>query len=304
MRAVISFSVFMLCVSSILAQQVPDTSFTFNIENPAYESGKGPVIKVDNFHCNFHNIGERYKPFAKLLEADGCRLSSFSELFTKEALGKCRILVISNALDSSNLQTWSLPTPSAFSESEIEEVKNWVAGGGRLFLIADHMPFAGAAFELGKAFGFEYKNCFAKDDREGMPERFCREDGNLPSDRITNGRNEKEKVDTVIAFTGCAFKIPDDAEPILPLGEFYTLYMPTTAWEFKNDTPTEPGKGYYQGAYMKYRKGKIVVFGEAAMFSAQLAGTTPNQRRTGFNNPRARQNIQFLLNIVHWLDED
>jgi hypothetical protein len=105
MRAVISFPLFILFVPAILAQQVPDTNFTFKIENPAYEMGKGPVINVDNFHYNFHNIDERYKPFAKLLEADGYRLSSFSELFTKEALEKCRILVISNALDSSNLQT-------------------------------------------------------------------------------------------------------------------------------------------------------------------------------------------------------
>jgi hypothetical protein len=304
MRIIISFFLISLFLSPLLAQQVPDTNFIFKIENPAYSKGSGPVIMVDNYHYNFHNIEDRYKPFAKLLESDGYVLSSYSNYFTKEGLEKCRILVISNALDSSNLQTWSLPTHSAFTKAEIAEIEKWVKSGGRLFLIADHMPFAGAAYQLGKAFGFEYKNCFAKDEREGMPQRFCREDGNLPSNRITDGRNEKEKVDTVIAFTGSAFKIPDGAEPILPLGEFYTLYMPTTAWEFKDDTPTESGKGYYQGAYMKYGKGKIMIFGEAAMFSAQIAGTGPDQRRAGFNIPRARQNIQLLLNIIHWLDED
>jgi hypothetical protein len=80
--------------------------------------------------------------------------------------------------------------------------------------------------------------------------------------------------------------------------------MPSTAWEFKDDTPKEPGKGYYQGAFMKYGNGKIVVFGEVAMFSAQIAGTGPNQRRAGFNSPRAKKDAQLLLNIIHWLDKD
>jgi hypothetical protein len=64
------------------------------------------------------------------------------------------------------------------------------------------------------------KTALLKMKEKGMPERFCREDGSLPSNRITDGRNEKERVDTEIAFTGSAFKIPDGAEPILPLGEF------------------------------------------------------------------------------------
>jgi len=302
MKMIFSVLPALIFSTAILAQQVPDTNFTYNIETPAYSKGNGPVIMVDDFHNNFHTVDDRYKPFAKLLEGDGYVLSSYSDYFSKEGLERCWILVISNALDSST--TESLPTPSAFKKNEITEIEKWVKSGGRLFLIADHMPFAGAAYELGKVFGLEYKNCFANDDREGKPQRFCREDGSLPDNIITNGRNEREKVDTVIAFTGSAFKIPAGAEPILPFGEYYTLYMPTTAWEFNDDTPKESGKGYCQGAFMKYGKGKIVVFGEAAMFSAQLAGTGPNQRRAGFNSPHARQNIQLLLNIIHWLDED
>lgn len=304
MKITFSFILFFFSISALNAQQVSDTNYTFKIDSPAYPHGNGPVIMVDSIHYNFHNINERYKPFAMLLSSDGYVMDSYVSLFTKEGLQKCRILVISNALDSSNTETWNLPNPSAFSENEIEEIKKWVEGGGRLFLIADHMPFAGAAYGLGKAFGFELLNCFAMDRREENRESFFRGNGTLPGNRITDGRNENEIVDTVIAFTGSAFKIPDDAEPILALDENYTLYMPTTAWEFKDDTPKVNGKGYYQGAYLKYGKGKIVVFGEAAMFSAQLAGTSPNQRRAGFNNPRAKQNAQLLLNIIHWLDED
>jgi hypothetical protein len=42
------------------------------------------------------------------------------------------------------------------------------------------------------------------------------------------------------------------------------------------------------------------VFGEAAMFSAQLAGE--QQGKMGMNNDLAKENPQFLLNIIHWLD--
>ena len=49
----------------------------------------------------------------------------------------------------------------------------------------------------------------------------------------------------------------------------------------------------------EYGKGRVAVFGEAAMFSAQLAG--PERRPVGMNKPEAPQNPQFLLNLIHWL---
>jgi hypothetical protein len=42
-----------------------------------------------------------------------------------------------------------------------------------------------------------------------------------------------------------------------------------------------------------------VVNGEAAMFTAQVRGE--NRRRNGFTSPEAGQNLQYLLNIMHWL---
>ena len=42
------------------------------------------------------------------------------------------------------------------------------------------------------------------------------------------------------------------------------------------------------------------IFGEAAMFTAQLQG--PEKNPMGMNQPSAKQNPQFLLNTIHWLD--
>ena len=35
------------------------------------------------------------------------------------------------------------------------------------------------------------------------------------------------------------------------------------------------------------------------MFSAQVSG--PDRTPMGMNHPSAGQNVQFLLNVVHWL---
>ena len=43
----------------------------------------------------------------------------------------------------------------------------------------------------------------------------------------------------------------------------------------------------------------VAVFGEAAMFTAQVSG--PQRLPMGMNRPEADQNAQFLLNLMHWL---
>jgi hypothetical protein len=44
-----------------------------------------------------------------------------------------------------------------------------------------------------------------------------------------------------------------------------------------------------------------VVFGEAAMFSAQLVGA--DHKPMGFNQPEASGNITLLRNMLAWLTE-
>ena len=63
-------------------------------------------------------------------------------------------------------------------------------------------------------------------------------------------------------------------------------------------SPSVSVKGWQQGAVLQYGKGRVALFGEAAMFTAQ---TIEQGGRMGMNNPHARQNEQFLLNVMHWL---
>ena len=74
--------------------------------------------------------------------------------------------------------------------------------------------------------------------------------------------------------------------------------MPEVAWEFKPDTPMIPVEGWFQGATLLFGSGRVAVFGEAAMFSAQISNSGG---KMGMNAPGAEQNSQFLLNVMHWL---
>ncbi len=298
MRPIVLF--FFIFTNFCFSQQIADESYDPKIEDPVYEKGKGPIVYLDEAHHNFHTKDGRYKGFTKVLESDGYVVKPYKKAFTKEELAKGKILVISNALHESNRRAWYLPNPSAFTQEEIDEIKVWVHQGGSLFLIADHMPMAGAAQDLGSTFGFEFTNGFALDTVQRGPSFFDTKEGSLIENAITNGRKPEEKVHQVTTFTGQAFKIPADAKPILVFDERYVNLLPDTAWAFKKETPRHNLKNWYQGAYKKHGAGRIVVFGEAAMFTTQLAG--PNKIKVGMNHPDAKQNYQLLLNIIHWLD--
>ncbi len=288
-----------LLALSANAQQVADTSFKPPIPDPAYRTGRGPVVMLDEAHFNFHTAEGRYKPFSELLRRDGYVVQASRLKFSKASLKAGKILVIANPLAERNRTDWSLPTPSAFTEEEVEAVRNWVKGGGSLLLIADHMPFPGAAGTLASAFGIRFSNGYARDENVQGPMLFKLSDGSLREHQITRGRAAAEKVDSVATFTGSAFQVDGDAQPLLILGPSVSSFMTSVAGQFTSETPRIPVKGWYQGAVLRFGKGRVAVFGEAAMFSAQLSG--PNQGRMGMNAPVAAQNPQFLLNVMHWL---
>ncbi|MHC4432145.1 MAG: DUF4350 domain-containing protein [Planctomycetota bacterium] len=282
------------------AQQTGDPDFNPRIDNPAYPAGKGPIVLVDGAHNNFHTAAGRYKPFADLLRQDGYRVTASEAKFTENSLQSADILVIANALHKSNVKSWALPTPSAFTEDEISAVERWVSNGGALLLIADHMPFPGAARDLAAAFGFTFNNGFAfAPDADTPGIRFSRQDGSLKDHPITRGLTSDERIDLVVTFTGHAFQGPPQAEPLLVFGKSGYSLIPQRAWEFDEDTPKISVEGWFQGAVRKHGKGRIAVFGEAAAFTAQLAG--PQKVKMGMNNPDAKQNYRFVLNVMHWL---
>jgi len=284
------------------AQQVADTLFNPRVSSAAFKEGTGPSVLIDEAHNNFHTMQGRYLAFTRLLQKDGYIVNPQRTRFTRTDLDRAKILVIANALAEENEDDWNLPTPSAFDSTEIATVRDWVNDGGSLWLIADHMPFPGAAKPLAAQFGILMGNGFALDSEteEGLM-RFTRSDASLADHPITRGRNPAERIDSVTAFTGQAFRLDGPGEPLMILQSNIVLLMPQVAWQFSKLTPSMSASGMLQGAVIHFGKGRVAVFGEAAMFSAQVSG--PERRPAGMNDPRAPQNAQFLLNVLHWLSE-
>lgn len=286
--------------SASLGQQVPDLEYNPPIREPAYLSETGPRVAIDEAHHNFHTANGRYKPFAQLLRRDGYVVDRLRKKLSSKSLMDADIVVIANPIHSSNDRNWTLPTPSAYSKQEIAALREWVEAGGSLLLIADHMPFPGGAGELAKSFKIRFSNGFArpKTRQPGQTDRFRLHKG-LKESVVTKGRNKYERVTEVVSFTGSAFLLPLGATPILVFGPDWVSLEPKRAWTFTADTPALLIEGWCQGAILEFGQGRVAVFGEAAMFTAQRAG--PQKRPMGMSRPEAKQNHKLLLNVMHWL---
>jgi len=280
---------------TVVPQQQPDLEFNTSVENPAYNRN-GPRVMFDEAHHNFHTTDGRYKPFVDLLLNDGYRVIRNRQPFSKTTLSSYKILVISNALGAEELDDVGADNP-AFTDDEIQAVHAWVKDGGSLLLIADHAPFGGAASALASRFGVEMSKGYTFDKENsvgGNPTQliFSRENKLLGSHPITEGRNEKEKINIVRSFTGQSLKGPDGSAGILNLS-------PTATDSPSYDSQTSvSAAGRSQAVALKFGKGRVVVQGEAAMLSAQISGA--EKRAMGMNVP-GYDNKQYALNLMHWL---
>lgn len=275
-----------LIASPALAQQVPDDKADVGVAAPAWAKDAGPVLAIDAAHRNFHTIDGRYAPFAALARNDGFRVVGNDASFTADSLAKVQLLVMANAAQD-------------LTPDEIKAVRAWVEGGGGLLLIADHMPFAHAADGLAQAFGFRYEDSYAFEPVRG-PEQFSTRNGRLPESPVTRGGGKGAAIDSVYAFTGTVLHAPPAATVVMRLGTGWTILYPKEPWKF-DGVPQRPSDDKdLRGAIMDVGKGRVAMFSEAAMFSAQRQGGGATM---GFNYPPASQNKPFLLNVLHWLSQ-
>lgn len=287
---------FVFCAMTLIfaasAQQSPDTLYQPSFA-PRYKKAQGPVILIDEAHQNFHTATNRFRPFAKVLEQDGYRVVRNQQPFSAENLKTARVLVISNALMPPSADQSNTPR-SAFTDSEIQILLKWIEQGGSLFLISDHMPFPKASEKLASALGFTFYDGFAMaKNQDNDYDMFSFSNNRLVRNEISG------ELDSIYSFTGQGFEIPVEAKPILKLDKSFDLLMPAIPWEFTETTPRLSASGKVQGAYRLYGKGKVVVFGEAAMFTAQRLGEV----RVGFSYSKAKNNVEFLRRILHWLSK-
>ena len=282
--------------------QLADHEFDPVVDDPAYPQGTGPVVLVDAAHGNYHTLATGYHAFGRLLECDGYDVRSAETEVSEDLLAEAGILVISNALFGGRGEPWELPARSAFRQHEIEILADWVSDGGSLLLIADHMPMPGAAADLAAAFGIVFYNGFAMHvgDHKGVFS-LSQGEGTLVDHAIMRGRSESEHVEHVKLFTGQAFRALVPVEPLLIPPVDTEVLLPTVAWEFSAATARVSADGLYQGLVLRHGAGRVAVFGEAAMFTAQFATDNGVTSFMGMNDPEAQDNQQFVLNVLHWL---
>jgi hypothetical protein len=231
-----------------------------------------------------------------LITNDGYQITPNKQKLSDAVLKGYDVLVISNALGAERMNMPAAANP-AFTDAECDAVRDWVKSGGALLLIADHAPMGAAAQIMAQRFNVDMSKMFTVDSQNYDTESqnpgfiiYTRESGRLADHAITRGRTDSERINKIITFTGQSLKGPADSVAFLKLAD--------TAVDVKPGGDTEPASaaGRSQGIAMASGKGRIVVLGEAAMISAQIA----NNRAFGMNRPGI-DNKQLALNIVHWL---
>ncbi len=284
------------------SQQIPDSSFIPHVARPEYPTGTGPVVCQDGAHNNVHTTRGQYLAFSTLAAADGYRVESLDGPLSRAVLDACSILVIASPRNAATLRSRSRPILNAYTADEVAIVKTWVEDGGSLLLITDHMPVVASMRLLIEAFGFKAIDGFATtvaDTTSRLPIVYRRSDGSLRAHAITDGRSPAERVDSIATFTGAAFQPEATFATLWQLPKRTIVIVPNAPWEFPASAPRLAGVGLAQGAARAFGGGRIVFSAEAAMFTAQWEDTP--RKAMGMNHPAAKQNAQFVLNVLHWL---
>jgi hypothetical protein len=301
MRRIVLLLALLVSRAAPAQQQMADPAFDSKVERPAY-TRTHPVVVIDEAHANFHTADGRYKPLADLLSSDGYKVQRGTAKLTRASLAPIQVLVIANA--------GAPPDPA-----ECDAVRDWVKAGGSLLLIADHAPHGERAQPLADRFGITMGKGYVFDpahaDRGATILVYSSENGLLGAHPIVKGHGPGTEVKRVVAFTGQSLSVPAGAVALMKLGatarEAPTPDDARAALQAKDAGPSAPVRsvaGGAQGVVMAFGKGKVAVFGEAAMFSAQVVRLTRDGKeveiKAGMNVP-GNDNRQLALNLFHWL---
>ena len=293
----------LLATRAALAQQEPDTTFDTRVARPALVE-RAPRMLFDEAHHEFHRTTGRYRPFAELARHDGWRVRANAAPIDSSVLAAGDVLVVANALGDERMDRPEAARP-AFSPAEITAIERWVANGGALLLIADHAPMGDAARALGEAFGVDMRAAYTADPERAEGEHetilhFRTGKGLHDSHPIVLGRDSTERIRHVHTFTGQSLSGPPGAVQLLTLsGKAEDLLV--SLGQAGGRVPPEkrkPAGGRAQGLAFEHGRGRVVILGEAAMMTAQVAG--PNRFPMGMNAPGS-DDRQFALNVLRWL---
>jgi hypothetical protein len=226
------------------------------------------------------------------------------------------VLVIANARNIAALRAGDITKPG-FTEHECDVVRDWVRDGGALLLISDHAPYGQATANLAARFGVSMGKgwVFDRSGGSGVTTQlvFSRENGLLGSHLILDGRDPREAVHSIRAFTGQSLTVPPSAASLMKFSATAREAATPDDLNAEDEVVRSGGaagahssavEGRAQGIALPFGKGRLVVLGEAALFSAQIIRTTDGDRSRDTKigmNVSGNDDQQFALNVLHWL---
>lgn len=258
-----------------------DDTFDPPIAKPAFGSGKGPVVVIDQRHRNVVSLESYFRPVGRFLAKDGYAVKAGNDLFTDTSLSATKVLVIANAQAEDHAP---VGTP-AFTDAEVAAIEAWVKKGGGLLLIADRAPFGGPAFSLARAFKVTLDdNTVLRKGDDGKP------DGVLTIDVATDG-NPKHPVFKGVSKVVYVVGESLDGPGVVLRAPKGTYSGPTNQ---AVDGPSAAGKPIILA--FTHVKGRVVVIGDAGIASA--FGSVGGSTHRGISEA---DNAVFVRNTIRWL---
>lgn len=294
------FCALALTINLSHAQQLPDLAFDYPISAPTFSADKGPSVVLDIGHSPYAQRGN-YKPFLKLLKADGYLTGTIDGSLTNDKLAGHNILVLVNAYRSDFSNFSVMEPPSAFDDTEIQTIVSWVKNGGRLFLIADHAPFSGGTAKLAEEFGYTFINSYVlKDEGEQRGSgkiQFERGKG-LNAQHPAMTTDVGKTITHYVSFTGQAIIPPAEAMPLLTIPQGYLAVLTQRLRSERHSAPAINASSLSQGSTLEFGSGRLVIMGEAGGMSAQIVN---GERKFGMNVEEAKHNPAFVRALLAWL---
>jgi len=298
----------LLCATSLVTcvYQRADMKTDMSVGIPKFDPANSPIVLFDAGHNNFHGIHTTFEPFATLLKNDGVTIKEHEGLINEIALKNTDLFIIANATASEDKVSG---LKGAFTESEINAVTDWIRNGGSLLLIADHDPFGSAASDLATAMGVGMTNVWTVDTLRLNPEigrntwlEYTQENSGLGQHSILQADSPNSAIKRVITFTGQSLSFDSTWISILQLSHSAQNYYTRADAKIASDDPSTYFVVPTQSQLIarKYGDGRIIIAGEAAMFTAQEARVFLKTFHVGFNY-QGYDNKKFVLNIIHWL---
>ncbi len=297
-----------ICAAAVMASAICFFVGMLSAQAPAARR-----VMLDEAHHNIMATASGgYRPLVHLLTDAGFEVRPNTLPFSPERLAATDIAIVANPNGADQRASADTRAASAFRDSEIDAVEEWVKGGGALLLVTDHYPTGVAARSLAERFGVKLSGGWTDDPahRWALPGYgqifgylvFSLENGLLADHPITRGYDEWEMIEGVSTVTGGSMEGPPGSVSLLRLSPTAVDWVPSSTPRAPSDTTPRTqardfnpcpsceqvsAAGRSQGIAFAFGRGRVVVIGEM--------GTLVDYSVPGM------QNRQFALNTVRWL---